>query len=99
MNTPNNLTKAIHNVLNDVVEQCFRQLMSNPEQRPYIETLINLASRDIVSLEKQLSTPLTQSVFSSEEERQKKVTILLYEKSLMYLGKLQILKNSREVAA
>lgn len=43
----NELKRAVHNIMNDVVEQCFHHLIHHPQQGDAINALIRDASQEI----------------------------------------------------
>lgn len=96
---PDDIRRAVHSLLNNVVEQSFMFMLEHPEYESEAQSIIGEASQTIRELIQQINTirppqaDAPRLILAEYNQRLSRISNAAQERALFYLGMLQGLKR------
>ena len=96
---PDDIRRAVHSLLNNVVEQSFMFMLEHPEYESEAQSIIGEASQTIRELVQQINaikTPQADAprlILAEYNQRLSRISDTAQARSLLYLGMLQGLQR------
>ncbi len=95
----NDLKRAVHSIMNDVVEQCFHHLIYHPEYAEPLNQIIREASEEINYQCLKVDAHSHRRNSSAAEEHYKTISRDVHKKSLEMLSRLQRIQRETRLNA
>lgn len=90
------LKRAVHTILNDVIEQCFKHLIHHPQNSDELNKIIKDSTEEINYLVIKIDAHSYEKGSSELETHYQSISRDLHKKSLYLLSRLQKVQRGKE---
>ncbi len=93
------LKKAVHTILSDIIEQCFRHLINFPQQSDALNIVIKDATNELNYLTLKIDAHNYEKGTELLQDHYRSISKDLHKKSLRMLGRLQKIQKEGVTSA